>query len=322
MEISQPVDTVDAVVVGGGPAGLSAAIYLGRARRSVAVFDCRRPGRSDWSQVNHNYLGFPDGISAVELGEHGRNQAERFGARFYEAEVAFLTQEHDLFQARAPDRTVSARAVVLATGVTDRWVQFPGYEDFIGRTLHWCIVCDGYEMRDQRVLVVGNDDQIADLAVQMLTYAKQVTLVTNSGSLGLPPAALHELDAHNIRVVVGRITGATAKAKGVFKAVQVEGGDDIELDHMFSHQGSDPNNALARALGLKLNAEGFIDIDTEGRTSLAGVYAAGDVTCLFGHQVAAAVHEGATVANALNADLFQRDKRAFAAGRQKMEDRP
>jgi thioredoxin reductase (NADPH) len=287
----------------------------------VAVFDCGRPGRSDWSQVNHNYLGFPDGISAVELGAHGRRQAERFGARMYQAEVAYLVQEEDLFRVTAPNCTVHARAVVLATGVSDRWVQFPGYEDFIGRTLHWCIVCDGYEMRDQRVLVVGNDDHIADLAVQMLTFAKEVTLVTNSGSLGIPPDAVHELDERGIRVVVGRITGATAKAKGAFKAVQIEGGDEIKLDHMFSHQGSDPNNALARALGLDLTADGFIEIDTEGRTSLSYVYAAGDVTSLFGHQVATAVHEGATAANAVNYDLFQRDKRAFAAGRRKMDDR-
>ncbi len=75
MEVSQPVDVVDAAIVGGGPAGLSAAVYLGRACRSVAVFDCGRPGRSDWSQVNHNYLGFPDGISAVELGAHHDRQS-------------------------------------------------------------------------------------------------------------------------------------------------------------------------------------------------------------------------------------------------------
>ena len=315
MDVNQPVTLYDALVIGGGPAGLSAAVYLARACRAVAVVDCRRPGRSDYAQVNHNFLGFPEGIAAVELSKRGRKQAERFGVRFYEAEVARLRQTEGLFEAEAPGGlTLHGRSVILATGVNDRWPEFPGYEEFVGRTMHWCIVCDGFEMQGKRVVVIGNDDEAAQTAAQMLRFTDRVTLLTNDGSLGLPPESVRHLDERGIRVVVGRITGARAKERGVFEAILLEGGGEIELDHLFSHQGSEPNSALARSLGVELNQGGYIQVDTEGRTSVPGIYAAGDVTRLFSHQIATAVHEGAAAATALNYDLFLRDEEAFRVG--------
>jgi len=315
MDVNQPVPLDDALVIGGGPAGLSAAVYLGRACRSVAVVDCKRPGRSDYAQVNHNYLGFPEGIAALELSARGREQAERFGARFYEAEVARLWQAEGLFAAEAPGGLIlHGRAVVLATGVEDRWPAFPGHEEFVGRTMHWCIVCDGYEMQGQRVVVAGNDEETARTACRLLRFTERVTLLTNDGSLGLRPAIVRHLDDRGIRVVVGRIVGARAKERGVFEAVLLEGGGELELDHLFSHQGAAANSALARALGVELSPGGYIRVDTEGWTSLPGVYAAGDVTRLFAHQIATAVHEGAAAATALNFDLFLKDEEAFRVG--------
>ena len=314
MDINRPEDRYDALVIGGGPAGLSAAIYLARACRSVAVFDSGRRGRSDWGQPNYNYLGFPDGISITELSARGRTQAERFGARFYDTEVASLTQEGDGFLASAPEITLHGRAVVIATGVTDRWVQFPGYEEYIGRTMHWCIICDGYEMQGQRVVVAGNDDHAAELAIQMLDYQPEnVTLLTNSGALGLHPDKVQALHDREIRLVVGRIADARAREKGCFDALRLEGGEEIGLDHLFSAQGAEPNSELARSLGVELSVHGHITVDTEAHTSVPGVYAAGDVTRLFSHQVLTAAHEGGTAATALNYRLYQQDQDAFRA---------
>jgi len=228
MDINHPVEQFDAVIIGGGPAGLSAAIYLARASRSVVVVECGRQGRSASVQVNHNFLGFPEGIPIVELDALGRRQAERFGARFIDAEVTSLTQGDGYFQASAPGTTVRARAVVLATGVTDRWVTFPGYEEFIGRSMHWCIVCDGYEMQGQRVVVAGNDEETAELAVQMLSFTPQVSIVTNSGSLGLQPETVRTLEKRGIRLTVGRIAEARARSEGCFESLQLEGGEKIE----------------------------------------------------------------------------------------------
>ena len=320
MDVTTTIQTYDALIVGGGPAGLAAAVYLARACRTVAVFDCKRPGRSDWAQTNHNYLGFPEGITAVELTQRGRQQAERFGATFFDAEVTRVWRQDTVFSARTADLTLHGRALLLAPGVRDRWVTFPGYEEYIGRSMHWCIVCDGFEMQGKRVLVVGNDEQTAEEAIQMRGFTRDVAVLTNSGSLGLRPETVDQLDERGIRLIVGRISGARSRKKGYFEAILLEGGMEVELDHLFSVQGADPVNDLPRSLGVTTTPEGYVIADREGRTDVPGVYVAGDVTPRHSHQIGTAVFEGATAASALNHELFQRDLEAFAAGRGKTSD--
>ena len=314
MEHSSPVHRYDALIVGAGPAGLSAAIYVARACRSVGVFQCERPGRSDWGQHNHNVLGFPDGISIVDLCQRGRQQAQRFGATFHDQEVRSVTADAGGFTLATGDGTYHGRGIILATGVTDRWVEFPNYQEFIGRTMHWCITCDGYEMRSQRVVVVGNDEHAAEMAIQMLIFQPQhLVLVTNDGALGMRQETAQRLHAMGIQLVVDRIHEARAKAHGEFESLILAQGMVIDLDHLFSAQGAEPNSALARPLDVDLTHLGHIQVDTESRTSMPGVYAAGDVTRLFSHQVVTAAHEGASAAMSLTYDLFHRHQEAVAA---------
>jgi len=298
-------ELVDAVVIGGGPAGFSAAINLARARWTVALVERARPGRSDWGQINQNYFGFPDGVSIVELGKRGRQQAERFGVRVIDGEVRSVTIDGERFNIVSDKASLRSRGLVIATGVEDRWVDFPGYEQFIGRSMHWCIDCDGYEMANQRVLVVGNDEEAAEMAMQLLRFAKTVSLLTNEGVIGIADALVKELSDSGISLLVGRIVSATSTKRGYFRTVVLEDNSVIELDHLFSAQGATPNTALARAIGVELNNDGYIKVDTEAHTNLPGVVAAGDVTRLFSHQVATAVHEGATAAGSLSYYLFQ-----------------
>lgn len=243
-----------------------------------------------------------------ELSERGHRQAERFGARILTTEVTDLGRGGELFVAHTASGIFRARAVILATGVSDRWAEFPGYEAYIGRSMHWCIVCDGFEMQGKRILVVGNDDHAAEMATQLMRFAEQVTLLTNDDHVGIPRPALHRLERDGIPVVVDRLVGARARDHGFFAAVLLAGGDEIEIDHLFSAQGAVPNTGLARSLGVALNEEEYIKVDTEARTSVPGVYAAGDVTRLFSHQIATAVHEGATAATALNYALYRQDE--------------
>ena len=301
-------DHYDALIIGGGPAGLSAAIYLARSLRSVVVIDSDRPARSDWVQVNHNFLGFPGGVSIIELGQRGREQAEQFGARIIKAEVTSLTQADGHFEAVVDSEVVRGRAVILATGVRDRWVEFPGYEEFIGRSMHSCIVCDGYEMRGQRVLIVGNDEHAAIVSIQMCRFTDRITLLIHPDAPPLPEPLRAELARSGIRCVIGVIATARAREPGYFEAVVLAGGEEIALDHLFSEQGAEPNVALARALDMALTDEGYIKVDTEARTSVPYIYAAGDVTRLFSHQVITAAHEGATAATTLAWDLFAQDR--------------
>lgn len=301
-------DQYDALIIGGGPAGLSAAVYLARSLRSVAIFDSDRPARSDWVQVNHNYLGFPGGVSIIELGQRGREQADQFGARFINAEVTALAKSGEVFEATVDGEIVRGRAVILATGVRDRWVEFPGFEEFIGRSMHWCIVCDGYEMQGQRVLIVGDDEHAAIVSLQTRRYTDRIMLLVHPDAPPIAESLQAELAQSGIRCITGEIATARAREPGYFEAVVLAGGEEIELDHLFSEQGAEPNVALARALGMALNDEGYIKVDTEARTSIPYIYAAGDVTRLFSHQVVTAAHEGATAATTLAWDLFEHDR--------------
>jgi thioredoxin reductase len=197
--------------------------------------------------------------------------------------------------------------VILATGVTDRWVLFPGYEDYVGKTMHHCIVCDGYEVGGSRVLVVGTDDEAAEMAVQLLAHTDQVTLLCEGGPEALPKAKL--LAKRGIEVVPGCITAASARpgAPGYFAAVTLDTGRELAVDHVFSVQGAVPNTQLAEGLGVTLTDKGYIKVDTEAHTSVPGVFAAGDVTRLFSHLVITAAHEGAAAALAVDYWLYQQD---------------
>jgi thioredoxin reductase (NADPH) len=302
---------VDAAVVGGGPAGLAAAVNLARAVRSVVVFDRPQRGRSDYPQVNHNYLGFPDGLPALELCERGTAQARRYGARFCGSEVVSARRAPGGFVLDgANGETCRARGVILATGVRDHWTSFPGFEAFVGRSLHWCIVCDGYEMRGKRVVVAGNDDETAITALQMRRFTDEVTLVTNDGALGLTPEVADRLARRGLPIVVGRIACGNARPgePGMLASLRLEDGRELPAEHLFSHQGATPQTALARALGVELTGGGYVKADTDQRTSQPFVYAAGDCTRLFAHQIVTAAHEGATAAQTLNYDLFAADE--------------
>ena len=301
----------DAAIVGGGPAGLAAAINLARALRSVMVCDRPQPGRSDYPQVNHNYLGFPDGIPARELRARSTAQAERYGAQVCGAEVVAIRRTPGGFALEGSGgERIQARGVILAVGVRDHWTRFPGFEAFIGRSLHWCIVCDGYEMRGKRVVVAGNDDEAATMAVQLRRFTPDVTLVTNDGALGMTPRATDRLARRELPVVIGRIVSGQERAgePGMLESLRLEDGRELPAEHLFSHQGATPQTALARSLGLAMSGSGYITVDTEQRTSEPFVYAAGDCTRLLAHQIVTAAHEGATAAQTLNYDLFHADE--------------
>jgi len=300
----------DAAIVGGGPAGLAAAVNLGRALRSVLVFDRQQPGRSDYPQVNHNYLGFPEGVPARELCARGAAQAQQYGAQIHDEEVVAIRRAMGGFvlETSAGERCL-AQGVIFATGVRDHWTRFPGFEAFVGRSLHWCIICDGYEMQGKQVVVAGNDDEAAETALQMRRFTPHVTLVTNAEEMGMTPVAAEQLSRRHVPVVLGRIVAGRAldDQPGMLECLRLEDGRELPTEHLFSSQGATPHTALAHSLAVALNDGGYIKVDTEQRTSEPFVYAAGDCTRLFAHQIATAAHEGATAAQTLNHDLFKRD---------------
>jgi thioredoxin reductase (NADPH) len=234
-----PAATVDCLIVGGGPAGLSAATQLGRLRRSCLIVD-DEAGRSLWSQVTRNHLGFPDGVSASELRLLGQRQAVQYGAELRHGRVVRLQRHEadgggfeaviephrhgdDAVEDEAPGleenrqrerrhaarlgerpararETIRARTVIVAAGVVDAFPVFEGRDACVGVSLFWCIVCDGYEAIGRRVAVVGDDDDAIETAFGLLHFTDRVSLVTGRRRTRAPAERLAALEARGVEV--------------------------------------------------------------------------------------------------------------------------
>ncbi|MGI8587780.1 MAG: NAD(P)/FAD-dependent oxidoreductase [Chloroflexia bacterium] len=325
---------VDCAIIGGGPAGLSAAVYLGRLRRSCLVFD-DRTGRSLWSQVNRNYLGFPDGIEAAELRLLGRKQASLYGACFFNGCVCGVEQKGDLFcvhvspsdeseagspenieredveGARLGETEVESReefyasTLIFATGVLDDFPEFEGRDECVGRSLFWCIICDGYEAVGKRVVVIGQDEEAVSTALQLRQFSNTITLVAGQDGFDVPKSRLADLAAAGIEALPYPVAEYSNEA-GCLSGVKLEdpAGTVLPLDLIFAICPKQPNTDLARDLGISLDKNGYIKTDNEQKTNLSGVFAAGDATRLHSHQISTAVAEGGAAAEAVNYYLY------------------
>ena len=298
----------DCVVVGGGPAGLSAALYLGRLRRSTLVIDSLH-GRSTWHQVNRNYLGFPDGVHATALRELGETQARRYGVDFVEGAVDRISCSGDGREKRFTCETSAgpfvSRTLILATGVSDNFPEFEGSQQCIGKSMFWCIFCDGYEAIDKKVVVLGHTDHAAALALQLLVFTAKVTLVSWDGKFDLDEKRVRSLEGRGIATYESDCVGYECREEGYIHSIRLADDEQLDLDMLFVAQKIEPNTQLANQLKLSTNENGYIRTDAEQCTNVEGVFAAGDVTRLFSHQVASAVHEGAAAAAAANYYLYE-----------------
>ena len=339
---------MDCAIVGGGAAGLSAAINLGRMRRSVLVVDDK--DRFRWRHPIHNYLGFPDGSTAVELRRLGRRQAAKYGATFVIGLVKSAAKDGDRFRLRiealaamgaaagagpatgagaaadGPDEELArtseiveagqsievvARSVILATGVRGHFPEFPGRDACVGISLFWCIHCDGYESTDRVVGVVGHDEEAVETALDLLDFTSHVTLVAGrSEGFGVPESRLADLDASGIRAYpVG--VAEYQNRDGQMHALVLDDPSRtrIPVEHVYTIRPSLAANDIARQLGVALTPIGQIIVDTEQHTNVPGVLAAGDVTSPHDHQFSAAVHEGNQAACAANYRLYRPEQR-------------
>ncbi|MFL5732495.1 MAG: NAD(P)/FAD-dependent oxidoreductase [Chloroflexia bacterium] len=298
----------DCAIIGGGPAGLSAAVYMGRLRRSVVVIDDSE-GRSTWHQVNRNYLGFPDGVHATALRELGEKQASEYGARFVDARATSASElgyrRSRCFRVETTAGTFTARTIILAMGVKDSFPQFEGSEECIGKSMFWCIICDGYEATGKKVVVLGHGDRAAALALQLLQFTDKVTLVAWDEKLDLEEERMEALREHGIQVIDCGCDVYTCGKSGQLNSIRLSDGTEIELDMLFVAQRVEPNTQLAEELRIDVDEHRYIRADAEQLTNVEGVYAAGDITRLFNHQVTSAVHEGGMAAAAANYYLYE-----------------
>lgn len=303
------MELYDCVVIGGGPAGLSAAIYLARFLRKVIVVDAGN-GRTFSHEHNDNYFGFPKGIQSKELTKRGIEQALRFGVIMKNDRVLDIVRKDNIFNIAAEKEQFFTRSIIFATGVKDVFPKFENSADYLGRSLFWCITCDGYKTRGKKVVVVGEDDEAATTALQFLNYTKNVELITCKleGQDDFSKKGLEKLKRYNIPIYHDVIKAVHGE-KGMMKEVELYNGTIVRTDFMFNLQPAIPNSDLAKLLKVEINRFGYIETDENQRTVIPFVYAAGDVTRAFAHQIITAAHEGSMAAQACNYDLYNPDQR-------------
>ena len=292
----------EVIVVGGGLAGLSAAIYLGRAMRDVLVIDSGE-SLALWENEVQNYLGFPDCIEGRELLSRGRDQAARYGAEFVCEEVERIWREDALFRLKAKRTEFSCQRLLLATGVYHLPPKIPGVNECVGKSMFFCKDCDGYRVQGKRVIIAGNNDEAVEYALGIMAFTECVTLLTNGEVPHWDQEHERWLREYEVPIYVERIVNVQHEA-GRLKTLTLDNSRKLVADCLFTTRGDVFHNHLARQLGAALDPEGQVIVDQKQRTSVPGLYAAGCVTpanC----QMIIAAGDGAGAGQAINRDLFE-----------------
>jgi len=297
----------EVVVVGGGPAGLSAALNLARARRRVLVVDGNRP-RHAATLLAHGFLT-RDGVSPLELRRMGREEVDAYdNANVVFAQVGAVSVEGDGFRVTArgvrggSDVDVRADTVLIATGVTETMPAIPSIRAFYGTQLHSCIECDGFESAGQPLALIGETDDLAERALLLTQWTDDLIVFTN----GVAPIGEDEertLARLGVRVERRPIDDVVGE-KGVMTGVRLADGTLVERAGGFLRPVWSPSLSFVDALDLDRDADGYLLTDADGRTSLPGVYAAGETSAPGPQQLIVAAGSGAVVAAAVNRDLI------------------
>lgn len=273
------MEEFDVAIVGAGPAGLTAAIYLARFHRRVALLSAG-PSRAEWIPESHNTPGFPHGVSGPELLRRLTEQAAQYGVSCRELRVESLMRNGDLFEVSAADASLCASAVLLATGVLDVLPEIAGLEAAVHRSLvRMCPICDAYEASGKRIAVLGDGDLAQREASFLRTYSDDVTV----------------LRAQDGQIVFTQAQACWTGADGSART----------FDHLYLALGCDPQSALAVACGAERDGAGDLLVDAHQMTSVPGLYAAGDVVRGL-NQIAVAAGEAAIAATSIHNRLRQR----------------
>lgn len=272
------VQSVDVCVVGGGPAGLAAATWLGRYRRSTVVLDSGTH-RNRWVEHAHGYLG-SDPVNPAALLDRARKDLEQYETVSIRAADAVSAQcsVDGLFSLALDDgEEIHAQRVILAMGVKDAFPDISNFFDFYGRSIFHCPSCDGYEARDQDVVVFGWSENVAGFARGLLDWAASVLVVTDGRDFEGERDQRAQLQRVGVKVVEDEVEELCG-ADGDLQAVRLRDGGVIPCSKAFFSIAHLPRTALAEQLGCELTTEGCLAVDHEGRTSVPGVYGAGDIT--------------------------------------------
>jgi thioredoxin reductase len=297
----------DVAVIGGGPAGLTAALWLARYLHNVVLIDSGDPRNWETRGIN-GFLG-SQGIRSPDLRAHGRHDAEKFGAVLIDDKVETAKEiEDDCYRLKlAGGDTIEAQRLLLAIGIKDVWPDIPGLADCYGETVHVCPDCDGYETRDQDTVVIGAGKKAVGMALSLTAWTRKIVIVTNGEPADIGTDHLAKLKKLNIPVLEQQVTCVKSK-NGEISCIELVDGMSLDCERLYFAIGQYPSDDLGAELGCKRDNIGRIIIDDRNHTSVKNVFAAGDVT----HDVQLAIvaaASGAVAAIAIHHSLVPEERR-------------
>ena len=297
----------DVAVVGGGPAGLTAALWLARYLHKVVVIDSGDPRNWETRGIN-GFLSRPD-IRPSELRALGRQDCAKYGVEFVGGIVDEAVNETgELFAMCLRDgQTIEARRILLAIGLKDVWPQIPGLEKCYGDTVHVCPDCDGYETRDKKTVVVGVGRKAVGMALALTTWTREIVICTDGKKPDMDQELLDQLKALNIPVIDAPITCVMSKESEI-RGLELKGGMSLDCERLYFAIGQYAADDLGAQLKCKRDQLGRLVIDERNHTSVLNVFAAGDIAP--GPQLAiAAAASGAIAAIAIHASLIPESRK-------------
>jgi thioredoxin reductase len=298
------------MILGGGPAGLSAAVYLGRYLRPTLVLNHKKPQTRWHRPIAHNILGFPAGIHRNQLLDWGREHVEQYeSVTVRRGTVCTLRQvEGDQQVSEAVDEegeTFRAKGLILAMGVEYMLPEIEGIFDYAGKAIWHCPECDGYKSIGKKIAVIGADRGSVEMALMATVWTKEVTLLTNGEAFELDEECDTKLKGVAIRVVREKIARIVGDAEeGQLEGFELEGGERIAVAGAFVNLPCKPPEGLLKQLPLELERGRWVKVDHRMRTNIARCYAAGDIVANAQTQLSVAMGTGATAAVWLHKELL------------------
>ncbi len=269
-------DIYDTLIIGAGPGGLTAAIYLRRFRRQVFVID-KGHSRLDLIPVTHNFPGFPDGIRGPQLLENLRCQLRKYEGDVTEGEVASLHREGELFVAEYGGHKVRARTVLLASGIADTGLPIENWREAVAAgAVRLCPVCDGYDVIDRHIAIASSATNPVEHALFMRTFSQHVTLFERVKEVSLDAAQRGELEQAGVRYVTSPLLGVTM-SDDMHPVLHTEDGEQYRFDVLYPMLGETARSDLASALGAQTSDCQALVVDAHQCTTVPGLYAVGDV---------------------------------------------
>ena len=269
-------DILDTLIIGGGPGGLTAAIYLRRFRRRIVLID-KGHSRLGLIPVTHNFPGFPEGIRGPALLENLRCQLGNYDGQIADGEVASLRREGELFVADFNGAQVRSRTVLLATGIADAGLPIENWREAVAAgAVRLCPVCDGYDVLDKRIAVVSSPKNPVSHALFKRTFSSSVTLFEREQQVVLTTERRAQLEEANVRYITSPLLGVSM-THAMKPLLHTKDGEDYNFDVVYPMLGETARSELVVALGAKASDCHELEVDKHQCTSVPGLYAVGDV---------------------------------------------